>query len=58
VAAKFYSGQLNIYAWVYKIETGGVVVYSAERCPIQVKHDEEEDFEELPTMSIGQRVMS
>lgn len=58
VAAKLYSGQLNIHAWVYKIETGGVVVYSAERCPIQVKHDEEEDFEELPTMPIGQTVMS
>jgi carbonic anhydrase len=40
IHAKLYSGQLNIYAWVYKIETGGVYVYSAERCSIKAEHEE------------------
>lgn len=40
VAAKLASGKLAVYAWVYKIETGGVVVYSAERCAIQAQHEE------------------
>ncbi len=40
IHAKLYSGQLNIHAWVYKIETGGVYVYSAERCSIQAEHHE------------------
>jgi carbonic anhydrase len=39
VHAKLYKGQLNIHAWVYKIETGGVFVYSAERCNIQAEHE-------------------
>jgi carbonic anhydrase len=48
VHSKLYKGQLNIHAWVYKIESGGVVVYSTERCSIQAEHEEEEinDIEE------------
>ncbi|HEY9602607.1 MAG TPA: carbonic anhydrase [Allocoleopsis sp.] len=42
VHSKLYSGELDIHAWVYKIETGGVFVYSAERCSIQAKHDEDD----------------
>lgn len=42
VHAKLYSGQLQIQAWVYKIETGGVFVYSAERCSIQAEHEDDE----------------
>jgi carbonic anhydrase len=41
VHSKLYNGQLNIYAWVYKLETGGVFVYSAERCNIKAEHEEE-----------------
>ncbi|MFP4412291.1 carbonic anhydrase, partial [Coleofasciculus sp.] len=41
VHAKLYRGLINIHAWVYKIETGGVYVYSAERCNIQAEHEEE-----------------
>lgn len=41
VSSKLHRGELNIYGWVYKIETGGVEVYSAERCHIQAKHEEE-----------------
>jgi carbonic anhydrase len=54
IHAKLYSGQLNIYAWVYKIETGGVFVYSTERCNIQAKHDEEspEEMEEQESASL------
>jgi carbonic anhydrase len=40
VHSKLYNGQLNIYAWVYKLETGGVFVYSAERCNIKAEHEE------------------
>ncbi|MBV8883985.1 MAG: carbonic anhydrase [Chroococcidiopsidaceae cyanobacterium CP_BM_RX_35] len=40
VHAKLYSGQLNLHAWVYKIETGGIFVYSADRCNIQAKHED------------------
>jgi len=42
VHSKLYNGQLNIYAWVYKLETGGVFVYSAERCNIKAEHEEED----------------
>jgi carbonic anhydrase len=42
VHSKLYNGELDIHAWVYKIETGGVFVYSAERCSIQAKHDEDD----------------
>ncbi|MBV9386121.1 MAG: carbonic anhydrase [Chroococcidiopsidaceae cyanobacterium CP_BM_ER_R8_30] len=40
VHARLYSGQLNLHAWVYKIETGGIFVYSADRCNIQAKHED------------------
>ncbi|OLP15483.1 carbonate dehydratase [Leptolyngbya sp. 'hensonii'] len=39
VNSKLYRGQLNIHAWVYKIETGGVSVYSTERCNIEAEHE-------------------
>ncbi|HEY9665701.1 MAG TPA: carbonic anhydrase [Coleofasciculaceae cyanobacterium] len=42
VHSKLYSGQLQLHAWVYKIETGGVCVYSAERCNIRAEHDEDD----------------
>lgn len=45
VHAKLYKGQLNIHAWVYKIETGGVFVYSAERCNIQAEHEPDQQEE-------------
>jgi len=28
-------------SWVYKIESGGVFVYSTERCNIKAEHEEE-----------------
>ncbi|MFB2933877.1 carbonic anhydrase [Aerosakkonemataceae cyanobacterium BLCC-F154] len=40
IHSKLHRGELNIYGWVYKIETGGVFVYSMERCNIQAKHDD------------------
>jgi carbonic anhydrase len=52
VHAKLYKGLLNIHAWVYKIETGGVFVYSAQRCSIQAEHEPdniEEEEENLPS---------
>lgn len=42
IHSKIHRGQLNIHAWVYKIETGGVVVYSAERCSIQADHEQDQ----------------
>ncbi|HBB30711.1 MAG TPA: carbonate dehydratase [Cyanobacteria bacterium UBA8803] len=41
VHAKLYKGELEIHAWVYKIETGGVYVYSAERCNIKAHHEDD-----------------
>ncbi|MBE9225194.1 carbonic anhydrase [Phormidium sp. LEGE 05292] len=40
IHSKLHRGELNIYGWVYKIETGGVFVYSMERCNIQAIHDD------------------
>lgn len=45
IHSKLYSGQLDLHAWVYKIESGGVFVYSTERCHIQAEH-EEDDMDE------------
>lgn len=42
VHSKLFSCELGLYAWVYKIETGGISVYSAERCSIEAKHDEDD----------------
>lgn len=39
IHAKLYSGQLNLHAWVYQIETGGIFIYSPERCNIQADHE-------------------
>ena len=41
VHSKLYKGQLDIHAWVYKIESGGVFVYSTERCHIKADHEAE-----------------
>ncbi len=50
IHSKLYSGQLTLHAWVYKIETGGVFVYSTERCNIQAEHDE--DIYEMTTQAV------
>ena len=52
VHSKLYSGELDLHAWVYKIETGGVFVYSAQRCSIQAKH-EEDNVEEREPQAAG-----
>jgi carbonic anhydrase len=41
VHSKLYKGQLDIHAWVYKIESGGVFVYSTQRCHIKADHEED-----------------
>lgn len=33
-------------SWVYKIESGGVFVYSTERCNIKAEHEELAEMEE------------
>lgn len=55
VHSKLYSGELDLHAWVYKIETGGVFVYSAERCSVQAKHDQEDSgrMEEPESASVS-----
>ena len=63
IHAKLYKGQLNIHAWVYKIETGGVFVYSAQRCSIQAEHepddiDDEEKFQPSPVSLNGKGALS
>ncbi len=63
IHAKLYKGQLNIHAWVYKIETGGVFVYSAERCSIQAVHepddtDGEEETQPSPPCLNGKAALS
>jgi len=40
IHSKLHRSELSIYGWVYKIETGGVFVYSMERCNIQARHDD------------------
>jgi carbonic anhydrase len=50
VHSKLYSGQLTLHAWVYKIETGGVFVYSTERCNIKAEHDD--DLYEMTTQPV------
>lgn len=37
IHAKLYKGELSIYGWVYKIETGGVFVYNLERSKLEVE---------------------
>lgn len=32
IHSKIHNGLLNLHAWIYKIETGSVFVYSTERC--------------------------
>jgi len=56
VHSKLHRGELNIYGWVYKIETGGVFVYSMERCNIRARHEEtdillEESYAELTELN-------
>lgn len=45
IHSKIYSGQLNLHAWVYKIETGEIFVYGVERCHIQAEHGEDSVYE-------------
>ncbi|MFB2837252.1 carbonic anhydrase [Floridanema evergladense] len=40
IHSKLHKGELSIYGWIYKIETGGVFVYSMERCNIQARHED------------------
>lgn len=42
IRTKMHRGQLSIHAWVYKIETGGVYVYSDDRCSIRAEHQDDE----------------
>ncbi len=42
IHSKLYSGQLDLHAWVYKIESGGVFVYSTERCYIKADYEEDD----------------
>lgn len=39
IHSKLHKGEINLYGWVYKIDTGGVFVYSMERCNIQAEHE-------------------
>jgi carbonic anhydrase len=39
IHSKLHQGEISLYGWVYKIDTGGVFVYSMERCNIQAKHE-------------------
>jgi len=39
IHSKLHKGEISLYGWVYKIETGGVFVYSMERCNIQADHE-------------------
>lgn len=32
IHSKIHNGQLSLHAWIYKIETGAVFVYSTDRC--------------------------
>jgi carbonic anhydrase len=38
IHSKLHRGEMTIHGWVYKIETGGVFVYTMERCYIQAQH--------------------
>lgn len=50
IHSKLYNGQLTLHAWVYKIETGGVFVYSTERCSLKAQHeDDRSDLYEMAT---------
>ncbi|OKH52692.1 carbonate dehydratase [Calothrix sp. HK-06] len=39
IHSKLHKGEITLYGWVYKIDTGGVFVYSMERCNIQAEHE-------------------
>ncbi|MBD2440830.1 carbonic anhydrase [Nostoc sp. FACHB-110] len=39
IHSKLHKGEIKLYGWVYKIETGGVFVYSMDRCNIQAEHE-------------------
>jgi len=45
IHSKIYSGQLNLHAWVYKIETGEIFVYGVDRCHIQAEHKGDRVYE-------------
>ncbi len=39
IHSKLHKNEINLYGWVYKINTGGVFVYSMERCNIRAEHE-------------------
>lgn len=41
IHSKLHKGEISLHGWVYKIETGGVLVYSMDRCNIQAEHETE-----------------
>jgi carbonic anhydrase len=48
IHSKLHKGEMSIYGWVYKIDTGGVFVYSMDRCNIQAEHEAVSDEEMQP----------
>ncbi len=61
IRAKVHSGQLNLHAWVYKIETGEVFVFSPEQCSICAQHEEDiiqrpENLQIFANMNAKQKV--
>jgi carbonic anhydrase len=44
IHSKLHKGEISLYGWVYKIETGGVFVYSMDRCNIQAEHEAVTDY--------------
>ena len=60
IHSKLHKGEITIYGWVYKIETGGVNVYSMERCNILARHDDkyfDEEMLEVPSDLNGKGTM-
>ncbi len=48
IHSKLHKGEISLYGWVYKIETGGVFVYSMDRCNIQAEHEAATDYKMEP----------
>jgi carbonic anhydrase len=44
IHSKLHKGEISLYGWVYKIETGGVFVYSMDRCNIKAEHEAVIDY--------------
>ncbi|KAM3097115.1 carbonic anhydrase [Phormidesmis sp. 146-35] len=56
IHSKLHKGEISIYGWVYKIETGGVFVYSMERCSIGADHEPFELDDSIPNPLNGSAV--